>query len=322
MRRLSPRQRFHSSFPQVPLNVAPFASNSRQVELLGARSSDDHEIHSGRKQVRPKPKALAAHTLDAIALHGVADLPADDQSETGGASVVLPFGSLPYALLQPFGWLRSGLLERGRPCRRLRRDEQREVRSHHAPAELLGSDELGVTAEPSIRPERKRHPPRRELLLVDGRNEMHPTLAATVREDFPAAARGHAGAKAVRARTPDVVGLICALHDVVLVGRLLGPRNQASIARPVKRRFSLARPSPPEVEASAWRLGWLSVPWRRWRRAPPSGTVGHRELTKLQEESSPTAPDNGLLAMRVRTGTARGGRTRCYVLARWRVVRL
>src|SRR5580692_3231871 len=137
MRRLPPRQRFHSSFPQVPLNVAPFASNRGEVELVGTRSSNHHEIHPGRKQVRPKAKAFAADSLDAIALDGIAHLTPDHEPQTR--------------------WKQPRALG-------LRRNEQRKVRSHNAPTELLGSDELGVTAEPPIRPERKRHPPRRELL--------------------------------------------------------------------------------------------------------------------------------------------------------------
>jgi hypothetical protein len=201
MRRLPPRQRFHSSFPQVPLNVDPFAPNRRQVELVRARLRDDDEIHSGRKQVWPEAEAFAANALDSVALDRIANLASNDESEPRKATLCRSRGSSPIANWpENFG-------------SRLRRDEQRKVRSHDAPAELLGSDELGVTAEPLVRPERKGHPPRRGLLLVDGRNEMHPTLAASVREDFSAASRRHAGAKAVRARTPNVVGLISALHD-------------------------------------------------------------------------------------------------------------
>jgi hypothetical protein len=83
----------------------------------------------------------------------------------------------------------------------------------NATPEALGSDEFGVIAQTPVPPEGKRHQPRRGLLLVDGRHKVLPALATAIRQDFATAAGGHASAKAVRARTPDIVGLISALHD-------------------------------------------------------------------------------------------------------------
>jgi len=50
-------------------------------------------------------------------------------------------------------------------------------------------------------------------LLIDGRNEALPALAAAIGENLAAATGRHAGAKAVRARPANVVGLIGTLHD-------------------------------------------------------------------------------------------------------------
>ncbi len=164
MRRLPPRQRFHSSFPQVSLNVAPFAANRSQVELVRAMTRNHDEVHPGRKQVRPKTEALAANPLDAVALNGVAHLTTDDETETRRTSRRVE-DALPYALRRFIGFLSGDSGSCIGFTGRLRRDKQRKMRSHDAPTELLGSDELGVAAEPSIRPERKRHPPRRSYFL-------------------------------------------------------------------------------------------------------------------------------------------------------------
>lgn len=187
MRPLTARQRFRGPFAKAPVNLGPFAPNRSKVEVLSMRAGDHDQIHSRRKQIGPQTKALAAQALDPIAPHGVPHSPSNDEANSGSIE---------------FGW-----------SPRLGSHEQCKMSRSDAAPEALRPDEFGVVAEPPVPPEGKRHSPRRRLLLVDGRHQVLPALATAIRQDFATTAGGHASAKAVRARTPDIVGLISALHD-------------------------------------------------------------------------------------------------------------
>ena len=79
------------------------------------------------------------------------------------------------------------------------------------------------------------------LLLVDGRDEALPPLAAAVREHLAATRGGHAGAKAVGAGSADVVGLVRALHGWGRFRRDKRALDGASVkALPRRQRSGLA----------------------------------------------------------------------------------
>jgi hypothetical protein len=111
------------------LHGEPLGANLPRAERGRSRPSDDHQVHPRRKQVRPRPEALAAHPLDSIALHGGAYLAAYHEADPGKGG---------------FG------LGVGLPC-----DQESEMRRGHPASCSLRSNELGMPAKPAILPERE-----------------------------------------------------------------------------------------------------------------------------------------------------------------------
>jgi hypothetical protein len=209
MRAGGARQRFRSALLEEPSDFEPFGPHLPEIELRRAIARDDDEVDPAWQQIGVGPEALAAEAFDPVSFHGAADSPTHDQPEP----------------------------RRPRPA--LGREEKREMRRSDAPgvAVSLRARELRVLAEPAIGAEGHHARDRMlkaggdaRLLLVEGRHEPLAALAASVVEHLAATGRGHAGAKAVRARAADVVGLVGAFHRVPRFRR----DKRASDRRPVK----------------------------------------------------------------------------------------
>lgn len=208
IRRVALRQRFRGSLPQEARDREPFGVHLREREFVGAGPSDDDEIDTGRQEVGPGSKALAAEALDAIPLHGAPDLARDDQAQA-------------------------------RQCapRALRRHEEREMRRADAPPDALRTNELGVPAQPPVRAKPEPHATLGEgLLLVERRSQALASLATAIGEHLATPAGRHPGAEAVRASAADVVGLVGALHRSGPDARTLAARcGESPAARGVQR---------------------------------------------------------------------------------------
>lgn len=102
------RHSFGRTFTELPARGRPFGVDVAQTQQIRTVFRDHHEIDPVRKEILPRPEALPAQALDTRSRHGVPHLLRDDQA-------------------QPCD-----------PCRRrLRRDEQNEVRARDPPAGLL-----------------------------------------------------------------------------------------------------------------------------------------------------------------------------------------
>jgi hypothetical protein len=66
----------------------PFAADGTEAELVRAVTRDHHEIDAVRDEVRPRAETLATDALDAVALHGIADLSRDHDAETRGSAII------------------------------------------------------------------------------------------------------------------------------------------------------------------------------------------------------------------------------------------
>jgi hypothetical protein len=125
------RQRLGGAPVQQPFDRAPFGSNTGQVEALCARARNHHQIDPCGHQIGPAPKALAAESLDTVALHRVSHFAGNDEADAR------------------------------RPRQAWRRElggyEQREVARNDPAPDALGTDEFGVRAEPPMAVERERH---------------------------------------------------------------------------------------------------------------------------------------------------------------------
>ncbi len=95
---------------------------------MGPSARDNDEIHAGRKEIRPRPETLAAHSLDSVALDGRAYPAAHDEPHPGGRES------------RARAWL-SG-------------NEECEVRGDDTTSGTLRVNELDMTAQAATRPER------------------------------------------------------------------------------------------------------------------------------------------------------------------------
>jgi len=182
MRALGLRQRFRRALSQLGLHGPPLSLHLSQAKLGCSRAGDHDEIDPVRQQIGPSAKALPAEPLHAVASHGRADRPGDDEAESRRAH-----------------------------RRRLSRDEEREVRRAYPSSRPLRLDELPMPAQPS--PLGELEAQTRRLLFVNRGHQTSATLAAAILQHFAAAPCRHPCTKAMGARPANVVRLVGTLHD-------------------------------------------------------------------------------------------------------------
>jgi hypothetical protein len=122
------RQRFRCPPPEPWLDAEPFRSNLAEIQPMGAFTSNGNEIHTRRQEVLAGAKALAAEPLNAITAHRAPQFSGYDDPQPR----------------------RPGR-------RRLRSDQQREVRGRDAGSQPLRAHELRVPPQPPVPPELERH---------------------------------------------------------------------------------------------------------------------------------------------------------------------
>lgn len=122
------RQRLGSPLLDAQLDRNPLRAHFGQAELVGAVARDDDQIHPRREQFGPEAETLATQSLHPISAHRTADPARDDHPEPRGSSGA-----------------------------RLGGHEQGEVRRADAAARPLRTNELGMSAQPAVRPEIEGH---------------------------------------------------------------------------------------------------------------------------------------------------------------------
>jgi hypothetical protein len=123
-----PRQRFRGAPSQQRLDRTPLRPHLGESELVRALTGDDDQIHTRRKQLRPRAEALTADPLHAIAAHSAPNPACHDEAKPRRA--------------------RWG---------RLWRDEQCEVGGPYAASYPLRACKFRMLAQPAVAPEGERH---------------------------------------------------------------------------------------------------------------------------------------------------------------------